>query len=85
MADSNLRFRRNGIHAFVRVRQHGHIGKFGQEVGNWLVELHLAFVNKQHCSNAGDRLRHGVDAPERVDINRRWFALPLRADGNDIR
>ena len=85
MAHGNLRLGWHRIQAFVRVDHYSHIGKFWQEIGNRLIQLHLPFADKDHRGNAGDRLCHRINTPQCVDIHRRRFTQPLRANGNDIR
>ncbi len=53
------------------VRQHPHIGEGGHEVGDGLVEIEPA-LGRQHQRDEGDhRLRHRVDAEDRVRRHRR--------------
>jgi hypothetical protein len=84
MAHSDLVLGGHCIEAVIGIGQHRHLCKFGDEIGNRLVELHLAFADEDHRRDPRDRFGHGINALERVDIDRRLLALRDGAYGDDV-
>ena len=46
-----------------------HVGELGQEAGDRVLELEVPLLPQHHRRDRGDRLRHRVDAPQRVRLD----------------
>ena len=78
-----LRHRARVVRRALRV--HASVRERGDELGHWVGELELALLEQDHRGDRGDRLAHGEEAVDRVELDWRSGLEVALAVGLEVR